>query len=127
MPSIPASLDRATRSGILYGDTNGAATTTAPSSALTLSMRGFGRCILTMAAPGSGKSYAWSLTSRSPAPNDGGAGSASAWSTTALGSGTASGTDDEVVLVEKDCGDLQLTLSSPSATPSYLVYYHLTD
>lgn len=113
--------------GVLYGAADGSATTTAPSAPLVLSMQGYARCNLRLAAPGSGKSYAWSLTSRIPTPNDGSEGEASAWSTTALSSGTVSGTDDQPIAVIGDEGELQLTLSSPSGGPSYLIHYYLTD
>lgn len=112
--------------GVLYGAADGSATATAPEAALTKSMQGYGRCILTFAPAGAGKSYAYSVTSRTPAPNDGGAGSASGWAATALGSGTVDN-DGEVVEVLGDQGELQITLSSPSGSPSYLVHYYLTD
>lgn len=113
-----------TVSGALYPAT-GVATTTAPGD-LIVDMRGYSRCVIRMEAPGSGTSYAYSLTRRSPAPNDGSQGSASAWSTTALASGTVSGTDDEEIVITGDYGDLRLTLSSPSGSPLYLIHYYLS-
>lgn len=105
------------KTSILYP----ASTTPPTDNVIEFSCEGYSKSILVLGAPGSGNSYAYSITNRIPA-SEGGA--ASAYETTALTSGTASGTSTVSVNFERDFGDIKITVSSPSGTPIYAAHFY---